>query len=154
MAMKPNPTDGALRSQQEAFAQAVASGSNQSDAYRKAYPKSLKWKPEAVHVKASELAANEKVAVRIKSLRDALAERSTWTREQSVKVLAAIANGAEKDADRVRAVAELNVMHGFREPEEFEHSGAITTIVRQIIEPVRRLDATEPAKFNPPARQG
>ncbi len=65
-----------LTPQQEAFAVAVAAGSNLSDAYRKAYPRSLKWTPETVHEKASRMAANAKVSTRVRSLQSAVAEES------------------------------------------------------------------------------
>lgn len=57
-----------LTARQELFAQGVASGLDQSAAYRKAYPSSLKWKAETVHECASKLAANPKVSTRIKAL--------------------------------------------------------------------------------------
>lgn len=63
-----------LTQQQEAFAVAVAAGSSLSDAYRKAYPRSLKWKQEHVHVKASEMAASAKVQRRIATLQGAAAD--------------------------------------------------------------------------------
>lgn len=57
-----------LTPQQEAFAVAVAAGSNLSDAYRKAYPRSLKWTPETVNQAASRMAANSKVSARVAAL--------------------------------------------------------------------------------------
>lgn len=63
-----------LTPKQEVFAVAVASGSNLSDAYRQAYPGSLKWKQEHVHVKASEMASSAKVARRIAALQSSAAD--------------------------------------------------------------------------------
>lgn len=57
-----------LTAKQEKFALGVASGLSQSEAYRQAYDAS-KTTASVVHVKASELAANGKVAVRIAELR-------------------------------------------------------------------------------------
>ena len=114
-----------LTTQQEAFAQAVASGKNQADAYRTAYPKSQKWKPEAVWVNASKLMADATVSLRVSHLKNALAKRAMWSWDRSVTILAEIAEEAEKNADRVRAITELNKMHGFLEPEKVEHSGSI-----------------------------
>lgn len=51
----------------EAFAKLLLTGCSQSDAYRKVYPKSRKWKDSAVHGKASELAG--KVSGRIVHLK-------------------------------------------------------------------------------------
>lgn len=66
-----------LTAPQEAFAQAVASGMNQSEAYRKAYPKSKGWKPSSVTEKASTLAGNVKVQSRIKELQAVSAEKAS-----------------------------------------------------------------------------
>lgn len=125
----------ALTSQQEAFARAVAEGKSQAEAYRTAYPRSNDWKDSAVWVKASEMMANGKVSGRVAELRAELAAKSLWSREQSVKILAEIAAAGEKDGDRVRAVAELNKMHGFIAPEKVEHSGSITQVTRRVVDP-------------------
>lgn len=113
-----------LTHKQEAFAQAVAAGASLSDAYRTAYAADS-MKAETVNVKASQLMANGKVTVRLEQLKSELSERALWTREESVRVLAEIAGGAEcKPAERVAAVKELNSMHGFNAPvkTEVEHS--------------------------------
>ena len=109
-----------LTSKQEAFAQAVADGMSQADAYRAAY-NTEKFKPEALWVNASKLMADARVSLRVAELRAALAEKALWKREDSVKILAEIAGAGEKDADRVRAVAELNKMHGFEAPQKVDH---------------------------------
>jgi Terminase small subunit len=61
-------TTGLKSSQQEKFAQAIASGLSQSGAYRKAYPASLKWKDDSVHNKASALMRDARVAARVQEL--------------------------------------------------------------------------------------
>ena len=109
-----------LTAQQEKFAQAIASGMNQSDAYRAAYNAS-KTKPNVIHVKASQLAADGKVLIRLKQLQSALEKKALWTREDSVTALAAIAHGSEARANEiVSAIKELNAMHGFNEPTKHE----------------------------------
>jgi len=75
-------TDKPLTTRQELFAQGVASGLDQSAAYRKAYPSSLKWKPEAVHIAGAKMAAIARVSVRIKEL-------------QALSADAAVLDGAE-----------------------------------------------------------
>ena len=57
-----------LTAQQEKFAQGVAAGLNNSNAYRAAYPKSLKWAAIAVHVAGAKMAANGNVSVRVAEL--------------------------------------------------------------------------------------
>lgn len=69
-------TDHGLTSQQEAFAQALARGMSQADAYREAYPKAKAWKAQAVHVAGSKLMANTKVSVRVSDIRAAGAVRA------------------------------------------------------------------------------
>jgi hypothetical protein len=59
-----------LNSQQELFCQQVASGKNQSEAYRNSYPKSQKWKEKAVWTQASILMSNSKVSNRVNELKE------------------------------------------------------------------------------------
>lgn len=105
-----------LTAKQERFAQSIADGMNQSDAYRSAYDAG-KMKPDVVNVKASQLMANGKVAVRVDELRKALESKGLWTREKSVAALANIAEASgSKAAEIVAAIKELNSMHGFNAP--------------------------------------
>lgn len=115
----------ALTTKQERFAQAIADGLSQADAYRTAYDAS-KSKPETVWSKASELMADGKVTARVAQLREALATKALWSRERSVTALAGIADGGEsKAAEKVAAIKELNAMHGFNAPAKIELSGDI-----------------------------
>lgn len=125
----------ALTAKQEAFAQALADGLNQSDAYRKAYDVQ-EATGKSVNELASKLAKNVKVASRVDELRGKLEEKALWTRQKSVAVLADIAAGAESKAgEKVAAVKELNAMHGFNEPAKIAVSGAISVIERRIVRP-------------------
>lgn len=63
----------ALTAKQEAFAQAVVSGMSLSDAYRAAYNAGT-MSAATINVKASEVMANGKVAVRVDSLRKPVVE--------------------------------------------------------------------------------
>lgn len=71
-----NPETG-LTPQRERFACLVAQGVSQSEAYRQAYPRSVQWKPEALHSEASRTSANHMVAARIRELMAAAADDST-----------------------------------------------------------------------------
>lgn len=114
-----------LTAKQEAFAQAIADGMNQSDAYRSAYSAG-KMKPEAIHVNASKMMADAKVALRVAELREALATKALWTREDSVQALKNIADGGEARANEiVSAIKELNAMHGFNAPTKIDLTGSI-----------------------------
>ena len=105
-----------LTAKQEKFAQCLADGMTQADAYRSAYNAS-KMKPETIWSKASELMADGKVTARVTELRAALEEKQLWTREQSVAILSGITLDKESKAtEKVAAVKELNSMHGFNAP--------------------------------------
>ncbi len=118
---------------QEKFAQEVASGKSQADAYRAAFDCS-KSSQTTIIKRASELMAKGDISGRVEKLKAELSAKALWTREESVNVLAQIAKAAEKDADRVRAVSELNKMHGFEAPQKVEHSGTVTAITRRVVD--------------------
>lgn len=54
-----------LTASQEAFARGVIAGLSQAEAYRQAYPKSQKWKPDTIHQQASRVAKLPRVSARI-----------------------------------------------------------------------------------------
>jgi Terminase small subunit len=88
---KPRP----LTPAQEKFCQEYALHRNASEAYRQAYPRSQKWKPENLHLQASKLLRRPQVATRVDQLLvrvQAIAERKfNVTAERIVQELAAIA---------------------------------------------------------------
>src|SRR5690554_3012969 len=110
----------ALIPKQEKFAQLYVELGNASEAYRQAYDS--KAKPESVHVAASKLLSDNKVALRVEELQDELAEKSLWKRLRSVEVLSGVALGAEKDSDKVAAVKALNAMYGWDAPVKVDHT--------------------------------
>jgi phage terminase small subunit len=113
----------ALTAKQEAFCQAIADGKNQSDAYRSAYDAG-KMKAETVNSKAYELSKNGEITARVDELREALANKALWTREQSVAVLVdVIGDGESRGTDKISAVKVLNDMQGFNAPTKLEVSG-------------------------------
>ena len=115
-----------LTSKQEAFAQAVASGMSQSDAYRSSYDVGVDTLDASVWEQASCIANDLKVASRIALLKDEIAAQSLWTRLDSVKVLKSIADdGSARHGDKTGAVKVLNEMHGYNAPVKIEHSGDV-----------------------------
>lgn len=103
-----------LTPRQEKFAEAIAIGANQSDAYRMAYPVSMAWKAASVHNKASAMAKNGDVLARVEKLKEQTVALSIWRRQQSIEVLSEIAlDQSMKPNDRITAVDKLNVMHGY-----------------------------------------
>lgn len=126
-----------LTVQQEAFAQCLADGLSQADAYRVAYPKSKNWTASALYAQASRTAADPKIDARVTELREILEKSQIWNRERSVVVLAEVAGGVTivdpdgtsrrvhyKASDRVAAVKELNVMHGWNAPQKIDHTSS------------------------------
>lgn len=110
-----------LTPKQEAFAQAFVTGMNQSDAYRAAYKVRPGTKPESVNQNASRMMADINVASRVRSLQAELANKSLWTREQSVAVLSGVVDaGDAKHSDRISAVTVLNRMQGFDAPTKLD----------------------------------
>lgn len=118
----------ALTPQQEAFAQGVASGKSQAEAYRAAYPKSCAWTTDAVCNRASAMMRHSGILARVGSIRAELAEKGLWSREESVKALRQVVLSPDKQSDVVAAVKELNAMHGFNAPTKIEHGGLTIVI--------------------------
>lgn len=111
-----------LTAKQEAFAQYVASGMKQIDAYREAFNRQ-NWNPNSLYCESSKLAAKPKIAQRIKDLKEQLAEKELWKREDSVRVLRDVISDPEARCnDKTQAVKVLNDMHGFNAPQEINHN--------------------------------
>jgi phage terminase small subunit len=121
-----------LTPKQEQFAQLVASGKSQTDAYRGAYNVSDKTKPESIMQEASKLMTNPKVATRVKELKGELANKALWTREDSVKALKRLIE-TESGGVVVSALKELNLMHGFNAPIKQEITGSMNNTVEIVL---------------------
>jgi mannose-6-phosphate isomerase class I len=76
----------------------------------------------------------DKVKKRIAEIQQMFLIRSIWSREQSIIALKEVIKAPDRKSDVVAAVRELNVMHGFHEAQKIEHSGAITSIERRIVD--------------------
>ncbi|WP_434513794.1 terminase small subunit [Dechloromonas sp. ARDL1] len=120
-----------LTPKQEKFAQEVASGKSQADAYRAAFD-CARSKPETIQSHASRLMADGKVSARVKELREMIVDRLAINNERILREIARLAlfdprslfndDGtpkpiAELDDDTAAAIAGLEVL------EEFEGSG-------------------------------
>lgn len=122
-----------LTHKQEAFAQAFVTGLNQSDAYRAAYKVRTGTKPESVNQNASRIMADINVASRVKALQTELANKSLWTREQSVAVLVdVIGEGDSKAGDKISAVKVLNDMQGFNAPTKLDVAVTFPRVINVI----------------------
>jgi len=126
-----------LTAKQEAFAQAIADGLGQADAYRMAYD-AEGMKDSTVYSKASILMNDGKIRARVDELKSMVVEKQLWTREMSVKGLIQayrIAQDAKTSTGMTAAVKELNVMHGFNEPTKLSITGSmIQRIQREVID--------------------
>lgn len=97
----------------ETFAQCIAKGDSQRQAYYAAYPKSKKWKEESVDPKASALMKNDKVVTRVKELAEATTSKAVMTaRERKEWLTEIIKSKEEYTKDKLKAVDILNRMEG------------------------------------------
>ena len=124
-------TQAKLTAKQELFAQYIADGMGQANAYRTAYD-AEGMKDNTIYSKASVLMSDGKVAARVAELKAQVAEKQLWSREMSVKALVqAYREGS--GAVKVSAVKELNAMHGYNEPSKLSITGnMVTRIVREV----------------------
>lgn len=100
-----------LTPQQEAFAQAVASGLSQSDAYRKAYKVKPTTKAETSQANASRLMADSKVSARVAELRAPVAAKAQITLEGHLDDLKTLRDAALK-AEQYSAAISAEVARG------------------------------------------
>lgn len=88
-----------LTAQQEAFAQALASGETQAEAYRIAYPKSRLWADANVYEKASKLAKHAKIKPRVAAIREPILAAIEVSFDGQVQVYRRLAEKAEQAGD-------------------------------------------------------
>ena len=125
-----------LTPKQEAFAQNIASGMTQADAYRAAYDAG-KMSDNAIYVAARRLLDNTKVGLRVDDIKQTLARRNLWTREMSVKALAKayqIAEQGGNSSGMTGAVKELNAMHGYNVPLKLDLQSSDGSMTPKAIE--------------------
>lgn len=113
--------------QQEAFAQAVASGMNQSDAYRAAYKVRPTTKPETVNQAASRLMADSNISARVGELRKPIVEAVQITLQSHLERLSELSRLAQ-EGGQMSAAINAEVARGKASGlyvEKMEHSGSI-----------------------------
>lgn len=115
----------ALTPKQEKFAQCVADGMTQADAYRTAFDVSPTTKQETVYKRAGELMSDGVISGRVAELRQQLSEKALWTRQNSVETLISVLSNPESQKDVIAAVKELNAMHGYNAPQKLEVGGTL-----------------------------
>lgn len=92
-----------LSTREEKFANLLVEGKSQSEAFRQTHPHAKRWKPEAVHVNASKLAA--KVQLRVKTMQDEAKERSLLTLEDHMAELQSLRDKAKETATWSAAIS-------------------------------------------------
>lgn len=95
---------GGLTPKQEKFAQCVASGMNQSDAYRAAYSVRPTTKPETVNEQGSRIMAARKVSARIEELRQPIVEKMQLTLKEHLDALKTLRDQAAKEGQYSAAI--------------------------------------------------
>ena len=98
----------ALTSQQEKFAQLVASGKTQADSYRGAYKVGEKTKAETVQNEASKLMKNREVSARVEELRKPIIDDVGITLKSHLERLNKLSKGAE-DAGQFSAAINAEI---------------------------------------------
>lgn len=124
-----------ITSQQEKFAQAVASGMTQSDAYRAAYKVKPTTKPESVNQNASRLIANVNIASRVEELRQPIVKAAQMTLEAHLNDLKGLRNMATK-ASQYSAAISAEIARGKAAglyTDKLEHSGSVSGLTPIII---------------------
>ena len=101
-----------LTPKQELFAQKIAEGMSQADAYRSAYS-CKNMSDNAIYREASLLVENPKVAQRLKEIRDINARPSIMTAQKRKEWLTEVINDPDIDINaRLKASDQLNKMEG------------------------------------------
>ena len=94
----------------EKFAQLVAKGLNQSEAYRQSYNVRENTKPESIHQNASKLATDTNVTSRIDELRREMVKDNAITLVSIIERLERISAKAENKEDFSPAIKALETM--------------------------------------------
>lgn len=115
-----------LSPQRELFAQAIASGDNQSDAYRRAYKVGVNTKPSSINCNAAKLMSDTKVRQRVAELKKQLADKELWTREDSIRAMIEVIKEPENQGSKISAVKVINDMQGFNAATKTQVSGTVT----------------------------
>lgn len=97
--------------QYERYAQEIARGISQADAYRAAYPKSARWKDKTVYNHASDMRRIPEVDERIKELQAEAAAAAVMDRQERLETLTAIARDEHMHPkQRMQAIDLINKM--------------------------------------------
>ena len=97
--------------QYERYAQEIARGMSQADAYRAAKPSACRWTEKTVYSRASEMRRIPEVDERIKELQAEAAAAAVMDRQERLETLTAIARDEHMHPkQRMQAIDILNKM--------------------------------------------
>jgi len=107
-----------LTPKQITFCDAIVRGKSQTEAYKEAY-NCDNMKDSTIHNNAYMLMQRSEIKERIKELKAKLEAVSLWNRADSVKALISILQDEKtKPNEKIQAIKELNIMHGYNQPSE------------------------------------
>ena len=129
-----------LTAKQEAFAQAVAAGSELSAAYRQNY-NCEQWSDKSVWEAASRLRKNSKVVARIKELQAQSEEEAIWTRRGIMERLLRIADEARQAISKPILDGEGNIVG-------IQHDAAAARVELQAVEQATKIIGLYEQKIN------
>lgn len=114
-----------MTDKQRRFAEAVLDGMTFADAYRHAYPVSLKWSQDMLSVEASRSAAHPKIRAYVQARQAELRAAAQLNREDLLTALGKIVKRVGKDANAqatavVAATAQASRMLGCDAPTKIE----------------------------------
>ncbi len=136
-----------LTASEERFCLAlIEPGLSQAESYRRAFPKSKKWKDESVWVKASQLASTDKVRIRVAELRKQIAEDGVIGAKEVVRELTkvAMAEAPIRGGDKVSALDKLMKHFGQYEKDNSQVADPLAALLERIngnvLKPGNRTD--------------
>jgi len=124
-----------LTTKQERFAQLVASGMTQSDAYRDAYDAS-RLSDKSVNELSAVLAKHIKVTSRVNELKAITADDSNLTREwivEQARDVLADTRASKEHGAAVQALKLLTTLGGF-DKQTLEHTGAVVVMQNVVVD--------------------
>lgn len=115
-----------LNPRHKAFAAAIVSGLNQTEAYRKVYPKTS---IAAARSSAATLLTNPSVRKYVEEAKEKAVTKAVLSRSERLELLSGLAKCEETfPKDRIAAVKVLNDMTGDNAPQKVEHSGSVSLV--------------------------
>lgn len=97
--------------QYERYAQEIARGMSQADAYRAAYPRAKTYKTNTVYRKSCDMRKIPEVAARIQELQEEAAAAAVMDRQERLETLTAIARDEHMHPkQRMQAIDLINKM--------------------------------------------